>query len=409
MVHFILLAAVLVATSLPDSLSAAPLSLSVGCRARSAALGVDPSARAGVTSAAEAARAAAQLPDPMLRVGMENLPVTGPDRFSTTREQMTMKRFGISQEWLSGEKRDALRAAAEAAVGKESVQVRIAAGCAPADRARLHRRVLRRETLELTTLMEHHAHQQLETARARVASASGSSEEVLRLGAARGMAEDESAELRQQQSAALVALQRWIGTRADELVEPSGFPMPSEDEYISADPSGRIAAARGRGHAHGGNGDVVEPASELDLGGRLRAANRLFGHGLVRRQHSAAGRAGVAPGSRDRVEAHLVDRAEADLTEAIRAARGEYLALVSDVQRLRERIERVRSGVLVPAQQRTAAATAAYRSNQASLATLFDARHGEVDVQRKLLGVRRELARRQAQLAYRPILTGATP
>jgi hypothetical protein len=51
--------------------------------------------------------------------------------------------------------------------------------------------------------------------------------------------------------------------------------------------------------------------------------------------------------------------------------------------------------VLIPAQQRTAAATAAYRSNQASLATLFDARHAEVDVQRKLLGVRRELAKRQ--------------
>ena len=59
--------------------------------------------------------------------------------------------------------------------------------------------------------------------------------------------------------------------------------------------------------------------------------------------------------------------------------------------------------MLAPAQQRTASATAAYRSNQASLVVLFEARHAEVDVQRKLLAMQRDLAKRQAQLAYRPI------
>jgi hypothetical protein len=33
----------------------------------------------------------------MLRAGIDNLPVTGSDRFSGTRESMTMKRIGISQ------------------------------------------------------------------------------------------------------------------------------------------------------------------------------------------------------------------------------------------------------------------------------------------------------------------------
>jgi len=410
MVHLILLATVLVATALPDSVSAAPLSLSSAVELAVQRSETARSARAGVASAAEAARAAAQLPDPMLRVSMENLPVTGPDRFSTTREQMTMKRFGISQEWLSGDKRDARRAAAEAAVSKESVQERIAATDARLQTALAYIDAFYvGEALQLTTLMEHHAHEQLETARARVASASGSSEEVLRLGAARGMAEDESAELRQQQSAARVALQRWTGTRADELVEPTGFLVPSEDDYVNADPTvaalqREVEVARTAVAATSSNRRpnwTWEVAYEQRTGYSDMIS---FGVSIP---------LPVAPASRqDRETASklaLVDKAESDLTEAMRAARGEYLALVSDVQRLQERIERVRSGVLIPAQQRTAAATAAYRSNQASLATLFDARHGEVDVQRKLLGVRRELAKRQAQLAYRPILTGGTP
>jgi outer membrane protein TolC len=317
---------------------------------------------------------------------------------------MTMKRFGAA-EWLSGDRRDARRAAAERRSARKSG--RIAAADARLQTALAYIDAFYvGEALQLTTLMEHHAHEQLETARARVASASGSSEEVLRLGAARGMAEDESAELRQQQSAARVALQRWT-ERAPRRVRPTGFLVPSEDDYVNADPT-VAALQRDVESAHRGGGNVVEPPSnwtwEVAYEQRTGYSDMIsFGVSIRCRLRRRRGR--IA----DHVEARLGRQGEADLTYAMRAARGGCLALVGDVQRLQERIERVRSSVLIPAQQRTAAATAAYRSNQASLTTLFDARHGEVDVQRKLLGVRRELAKRQAQLAYRPIPTGGTP
>jgi hypothetical protein len=99
----------------------------------------------------------------------------------------------------------------------------------------------------------------------------------------------------------------------------------------------------------------------------------------------------------------LVEKTEAELAEAQRAAHGEYAALVSDAKRLRDRIDKYHDAVLIPTQQRTAATLAAYRSNQASLATLFEARHAEVEVQRKLLALRRELARAQAQLTFKSI------
>jgi hypothetical protein len=49
-----------------------------------------------VASAGQAAVASAQLPDPTLRTGIENMPVTGADRFNTSSDSMTMKRIGIS-------------------------------------------------------------------------------------------------------------------------------------------------------------------------------------------------------------------------------------------------------------------------------------------------------------------------
>ena len=78
--------------------AAAPLSLASALELAEQRSLAAHAARAGVTSAAEAARAAGQLPDPMLRAGVENLPATGADRFNTTRDSMTMKRIGIGQE-----------------------------------------------------------------------------------------------------------------------------------------------------------------------------------------------------------------------------------------------------------------------------------------------------------------------
>jgi outer membrane protein TolC len=119
----------------------------------------------------------------------------------------------------------------------------------------------------------------------------------------------------------------------------------------------------------------------------------------------------VAPAERQEREATarqaLVDKVEAELEEARRAASAEYMALAGDSRRLLERTERFQTGVLEPLKQRSAATLAAYRSNQASLVALFEARHAEVEAQRRLLGLQRDLARTQAQLVFKPIPEGA--
>ena len=48
-----------------------------------------------------------QLPDPVATVGVNNLPINGPDAWSLTRDFMTMTSVGVVQEFTRAEKREA--------------------------------------------------------------------------------------------------------------------------------------------------------------------------------------------------------------------------------------------------------------------------------------------------------------
>lgn len=82
-----------------------PLSLQAAVHAalaRSQALSAQDAA---ARSAREAAVAAGQRPDPVLRLSLENLPIEGEDRFSTTRDFMTSKSVSLMQTLPSEAKR----------------------------------------------------------------------------------------------------------------------------------------------------------------------------------------------------------------------------------------------------------------------------------------------------------------
>ena len=403
----LLRAVALTAACLPAFAPAAPLTLAQALDLAVQRSESTRSARAGALSAAESARAAGQLPDPTLQVGIDNLPVTGADAFRTTSDSMTMKRIGISQEWLSAQKRAARQAAAEAMSARNDAQVQAAMADTRLQTALAYLDAFyANEALKLTSLMAHHAHEELEASKARVSSATGNSQDVLALASARGMAEDESDEVRQQQGEAVVALRRWVGIPVDELEPPVVLSSSTEAEFVSRLPS-LVAMRR--------DVDVARRAAAATASERTPNWTWQVSYGQ-RTGYSDMVSVGVsiplqvAPARRqDRETASklaLADKAEADLAEATRAASAEYEALRGDVQRLQQRIARYDANVVVPARQRIAAATAGYASNQVSLAALFDARHAEVDAERKLLALQRDLARAQAQLAFKPLANG---
>ena len=81
------------------------------------------------TASVEAARsisvAAGRLPDPKLAFGVQDLPVTGPNQWSLTRDDFTMRTIGLMQDIPNGAKRAAQTAAASAAVARAEAQRRV--------------------------------------------------------------------------------------------------------------------------------------------------------------------------------------------------------------------------------------------------------------------------------------------
>lgn len=364
-------------------------------------------AQAGTLSAAEAARVSGQLPDPVLSAGIDNLPVTGRDRLSTTADSMTMKRIGVSQEWLSADKRAAQRAAALAVVEREAAMVRIAAAQTRLQAALAYVDTFyAAEAFRLAELLEHHGREEFDAAKGRLAAAAGSAQEALALSSARGIAEDEVAEARQAQRQAEVQLQRWTGQPTDGLGAPVFTSVVDESVFVASHPA-VIAAQR----------DVELARQEASVTQANRRPNWTWSASYGQRTgYSDMVSVGVsipipvAPSHRqDRETAAkfaLVDKAEASLAEAQRIASTEYQSLEADAERFAERIARYRVAVLEAVRQRTAAALAGYRSNQTALLGLFEARHAEVVAQRKLLSLQRELARTRAQLAFKPVIEG---
>ncbi|MBW8755997.1 MAG: TolC family protein [Burkholderiales bacterium] len=405
----VLRAAALAAALLPATWAvAAPLSIDQAIDLAVQRSQMTRSALAAAMSAAEMARAAGQQPDPMLSAGIDNLPATGSNRFSTSAEDMTMKRIGISQEWVPAEKRAAREAAARAVVRRESVMEQVAAADARLQAALSYiDAYYAGEMLALTALNEKHAREELEAGKGRLATVSGNSAEVLSLTGALGTAEDESADVRQQQAAAQATLQRWIGDQADELMVPQLAIAPRQEEFVGRNPAvvtGQRAIEVARQEA-----EVAKLNRKPNWNYEVSYGQRQGRPDLV--SFGVSIPLPIAPAARqDRETAAklaMVEKADADLAEARRAAAGEYETLSSDARRLQERIERFQSAVLSPLKQRTAVTLAAYRASQASLVMLFEARHAEVEARRKLLALQRDLARTQARLVFKPLSRGA--
>lgn len=405
----ILRAVVMAAAWLPSlGAVAAPLTLEQAVELAVQRSQTTQSARASAMSASQMAWAAGQQPDPMLTLGIDNLPATGRSRFSTNAEDMTMKRIGLAQEWVSAEKRAAREAAARALAGRETAMEQVAAADVRLQSALAYIEAYYvGEATRLAALNERHAREELEAGKGRLATVSASSAEVLGLASALGTAEDGSADLQQQRGGFMAMLQRWTGVPGNDLSEPRLAVAPSQEAFVAAHP---LVVARHR--------DIDVARLEVELARLNRKPNWSYEVSYGQR----AGRPDlvsigvsiplpVAPDVRqDRETAAkraLVDKAEADTEEARRTAAGEYLALANDARRLQERIERLQAAVVEPLKQRTAATLAAYRSNQASLVMLFEARHAEVEAQRKVLNLRRDLAKVQAQLNFKPIAQGA--
>jgi outer membrane protein TolC len=340
---------------------------------------------AGVDSARALADSAGRLPDPALIVGIENLPVSGPDAYSTTRDFMTMRKVGVMQTFRAREKRNLQHARAEAEadladaqlaatqldVARETAAAWIALASANA-------------SLDALRHLQPEVELGASAARASVASGRASAAEALTAEAAVARLKSRVLEMQSEERQAQVALARWIGEAATRPLAP----LPPLDELpVSAETlvttthlhasirplDARLAAARAdvelaRAERHP---DWSVEASFAKRGPDFSdMASIQFTVGLPlfakHRQNPV-----IAARSAD------VRRITAERDAEIQMHTAELQQMVIEWQQLGEQLSQYDKELLPLARERSQASLASYRAGTSDLKTLVDALEDE--------------------------------
>nr|WP_295769123.1 TolC family protein [Rhodoferax sp.] len=359
-------------------------------------------------SAREQAVSAAQLPDPVLKLGVDNLPVNGEDRFSLTNDFMTMRRIGVMQELPRFEKRqlraerferDAQRAQAERQLAIATVQRSTATTWLDRYYTQAMRELLQRQ-MEETQL-------QVQSAQTAFASGRGNQADVFAARAALVMLEDRISQIDRQSRSAGLVLERWVGAAA-------GRPVAGPPPWQNTSQEGALVREHLAQHP-----DLLVLAAQVDAAqtDRKLAQANTAADWSVEASYSQRGSAysnmlsfGVsiplqlAPQNRQNREvaakAALVREAQARFDDMLRSHEADVRSLLNDWHNGKERVARFNDQLIPIAQQRTQAAQSGYRAGKGDLASVLAARRDEIDIRLQALGVEQDTARVWAQLHY---------
>lgn len=363
-------------------------------------------AESAVQASREAAAKAGQLPDPMLKFGIENLPVEGPERWSTSRDFMTMRRVGIEQQWVSADKRAARTDRARRATEAEE-------GNYLANLAKLREETARtwvtalyaQRALALVKDMAQQTAQDLAAVQASHRGAKASAGDVVQAQLALTQAQDAVRKSEQELNTAKLALSRWT-TLPVQAVADQPPSLRSHVANLSTEDLEKyhpmvIAARRAI--------DLAD--AETAVAKRERHPDWSIEAGFSQRpQYSNMISIGVSiplPVNRaERQERDVAERAamgtraRLQYEDAVRETQTEIQTLSSILESLRERLARLNAELLPAARQQTELATAAYRAGTGSLSSVFGARKMLLEQQLQLTELEKEAALTWAKLEY---------
>jgi outer membrane protein TolC len=363
---------------------------------------------AAISASREMAVAAGQLPDPVLKAGIDNLPVSGADKFSLFTDFMTMRRIGVMQELTGAAKRQLRAGTFERAADKAGAEKALAAAAIRRDTA------LAWLDLYFAGAMAQVAREQAGEAELELQATEGgykggraSQSDVFAARGELGMVRDRVSEIGRRVQSARIALERWVGQRADQ--DLAGLP---DLDHMQLDP-----ATLDRALAHHPQIAVLDRAQDVARAqARLAEANRKSDWSVeVAFQQRGSAYSNMlsvglsVPLQWDRARRQdrelaarlaMAEQAGAERDDALRAHVAETAAMLGDWKNGRERLARYR-GELVPlAAERTGAALAAYRGGKSSLADVLAARRNELDVKLQALQLDADTAKLWAQLNF---------
>jgi cobalt-zinc-cadmium efflux system outer membrane protein len=340
-----------------------------------------------VAASRDLAVSAGRLPDPALIVGIENLPVEGPDAWSTSADFMTMTTFGLMQEFPGRQKRrlERERASAESVVADaELSDTRLLVARETA------RAWIRRATLEsaLDALTRLRADLELgaTAARAGVRAGRASTAEALAAESAVVRLETRLLELEGKARRARAELARWIGDEAERPL--AGLPT---FDTLPAPPGSLVADAGRHGRILPLDARLAAARTEAELARSERrpdwSAELVYGKRGPAFDDMASLRFTVdlplfARHRQDPVvAARTADlrRLEAERDGSLRAYTAELRQMLIEWEQAGAQLDQFDRELLPLARERSRAALAAYRSGAADLRLAIDALQDEID------------------------------
>lgn len=398
----------LVASTSAAGTHAQPLGLAEAVRLAEQRAVSTTAAESTARSAREMAVSALQRPDPVLRFSLDNLPVDGADRFSITRDFMTMRSVGVMQTFTREDKRKARAARfereADAALAERAVRaasLRRDTAIAWFERRSHEQRVaLLRAQVEV-------AEQQVQAAEAALRGARGSQVDWL-------MARDMVAQTKQallmaeaERANARRSLARWTGTPPDRpLADAPAVTRPAWASHAVADRLAHhpeLLTLAAREAAAAAEAEAARQEREPDWSAELMYSQR------GSRYSNMVSVAVSLPLPWDRPQRQ--DRELAARLAQVDALRAEREEAAREQEAETERwLEAWRSGLarlaLVDAEreplarQRVEASLAGYRGGSTSLMQVLEAHRAALALQLERIDVELDTSRLWAQLEF---------
>ncbi|MCA8252811.1 TolC family protein [Burkholderia sp. AU31624] len=367
-------------------------------------------AQASVRASAEAAVKAGQLPDPMLKAGIDNLPVNGGQRFTVGQDFMTMRRIGIEQEWVSGDKRRLRSALANEQVGRERAGylAQLASVRQQTATAWLNA-VYAKQALALQQALLDHMNHELDATKASYRGAKASATDVVQARAMLAQTQDQLLKARQVYQTALIVLSRWTAVPVDDV---AGAP-PAPESFVSSLPPDELRLSQPA--LVTAADDIAVAEADTAVADSERSPNWTWEVAYQQRGGAYSNMVSVGVTiplplnrknrqNRDVAEkAALATKARLMYEDTLRQVQADIRTQSATLASGRARIANLGDALLPAADQRVQLANAAYRAGTGSLADTFAARRAQLEAQLQVLDLRREVSQTWAQLEYQVV------
>lgn len=363
--------------------------------------------RSAISAAEETTASARELPDPKLKFGIDNLPADGPDRYSLTRDFMTMRKIGVMQEFVRSDKREIRGRRAEQELAREQAMLGDARATLRRDVAQLWIERYFAERMA-AVVDEQYAETDLqrETLQAGLRAGKTQPADLLALQVNLQSLLDRRAEYRRQAARAAALLSRWLGAEsARPLAALPSRLLPAQHRELAthAENHPHLQTLERQIDIAHNDAALARAANKPDWGLEVAYAQRGPQFSNMLSVQISIDLPLFQTNRQDRSVAAkmaLVEQARALKEDALRQHLAEANATRADWEAASARLQRFDDSLLPLARERAQLALAAYRGGQAPLAAALEARRGEIELRLQQLQLAAEQGRAYAQLLY---------